>query len=211
VEAGARSHSRVPIRAACLILGVALSAGAAPQEIRALLDQAAGAMAARHYVYPASGSAMALYREVLVLDPGNSEAAQGLERLVEHFLQEAAAAIDQERYGAAETMLSRARMVDPEDPDIAPLETQLELLENATRHEVHLDWRKVAARSPELTPVLVELGRQARREGCRAVITVSNDSEARWVYEQLSQAPGERRIQAQVRIASPSAVAILCF
>lgn len=180
-------------------------------EIRQLLDYAAAAVRAGQLIYPARGSAMSLYHEALVLNPDNPEARRGLERLVDHFLSEATAAIEVERYSKANGALSRARMVDPDNPNIEPIAAELRLLENAERRRTVLDWRLVAARSSELTPTLTRAGARARNEGCRAVISVSSDAEGRWIYEQLSRAPGERRIQAQIRIASPSAVEVLCF
>ena len=154
---------------------------------------------------------MSLYHEALVLDPDNPEARRGLERVVDHFLSEATAAIAVERYSKANGALSRARMVDPDNPNIEPIAAELRLLESAERSRTVLDWRLVAARSSELTPTLTRAGARARNEGCHAVISVSSDAEGRWIYEQLSRAPGERRIQAQIRIASPSAVEVLCF
>jgi hypothetical protein len=211
MEARAESHSRTSFRALLLILGALCCSGATSVNVQALLDQADAAYAAGHYVYPARGSAMSLYHEALTLDPDNAEASRGLERLVEHFLQQAASAIEKERYNKAGSLISQARMVDPENPNIEPMARELALLENADRYEVRLDWRQVSERSSALGPVLKDLGARARRDGCHAVITVSSDSEGRWVYQQLTSAPGDSRIQAQIRIGSPSAVTIVCF
>lgn len=211
MEARAESHYGTSFRALLLIAGLLWCSRAVSEDVRALLDQADAAFAAGHYVYPARGSAMSLYHDALALDPGNLEARRGLERLVEHFLQQAAQAIEEERYNKAGSLISQARMVDPENANIEPMDRELDLLESADRYEVRLDWRQVSQRSPELEPVLRKLGARARKEGCRAVITVSNDREGRWVYQQLSNAPGAKRIQAQIRIGSPSAVTIVCF
>jgi len=211
MEARAESHPRTSFRALLLILSTLCCSGASSADVRGLLDQAGAAYAAGHYVYPARGSAMSLYQEALSLDPDNAEAGRGLERLVEHFLQQAASAMEDDNYNKAGSLISQARMVDPENPNIGPMARELELLENADRYQVRLDWRKVSARSPDLGPVLKDLGARARRDGCHAVITVSSDGEGRWVYQQLSSAPGEKRIQAQIRIGSPSAVTVVCF
>lgn len=181
------------------------------QAIAALLEAAEAAFAAEQFIYPARGSAMTLYHEVLVIAPDNLEARRGLERLVDHYLGEATAAIARGRYIRAESALSRARMIDRDNPNIEPIAAELRLLENAERTRAGLDWRLVAQRSSKLTPTLIRLGSKARQPGCRAIISVGNDAEGRWLYQQLSKAPGERRIQAQIRIASPSAVEVLCF
>jgi hypothetical protein len=180
-------------------------------QIDNLLENATTAQLVGQLIYPARGSAMSLYHEVLFIDPGNPAAQRGLEQVVDHFLGDAAAAIAAERYSKARGALSRARMVDPNNTNIEPIAAELRLLEKAERSRTVLDWQLVAARSSELTPILRRAGVKARKDGCHAVISVSNDAEGRWIYQQLSRAPGERRIQAQIRIASPSAVEVLCF
>jgi hypothetical protein len=154
---------------------------------------------------------MSLYHQVLTLQPDNAQARTGLEQLVEHYLNEASRAISQERYTRAHGALSRARLVDRTNPNIEPIAAELRLLEQAQRIRTTLDWRLVAARSGELTPTLRKAGSQARKDGCQAIISVSSDAEGRWIYQQMSGAPGDRRIRAQIRIASPSAVEVLCF
>ena len=179
--------------------------------ILSLLDAADAAWRDKHLIYPAQGSAMTLYYEILQRSPGSAEALWGLERLVEHFLGLASVALERRQYTKAGAMISRARLVDPDNPNIEPMSVQLRLLENAHREKVTLDWRKLAERSSDLGPVLRRIGTLAKREGCRATISVSNDAEGRWVYQQMSRAPGDTRIRAQTRIASPAAVEVLCF
>ena len=207
----------------CCMLGVTqgwsaespgVAAGSEPtdsNEVTQLLMQASAAVSREQFIYPARGSAMSLYHEVLTLEPGNGEALQGLETLVEHYLSEASVAIAEQRYTRAHGALSRARMIDRSNPNIEPIAAELRLLEEAERIRTVLDWRLVAERSNQLAPVLQKAGRQARQDGCRAIISVGSDAEGRWVYQQMSNAPGDRRIRAQIRIASPSAVEVLCF
>jgi hypothetical protein len=181
------------------------------ERVTELLALAAAAVRAEQLIYPARGSAMSLYHEVLTLAPDNLQARRGLEQLVDHYLVQASEAIAEERYASAHGALSRARMIDRSNPNIEPIAAELRLLEEAKRYRTALDWRQVANRSGELRPALHLAGAQARKDGCRAIISVGSDSEGRWVYQQMSNAPGERRIRAQIRIASPSAVEVLCF
>ncbi len=208
----ALTSSPLPTGLASAAEAVAKPGAPAEEEaLSRLLEQAEAARASGHLIYPVSGSAMALYQEAALLAPDSAEARRGLERLVEHFLTEASAAMARDQLIKAGSMLSKARMVDRDNPNIKPLAAELRLLEEATRHRTTLDWRLVAERSAELSPTLKRIGARAREPGCRAVISAGNDAEGRWIYGQLSQAPGERRIQAQIRIASPSAVEVLCF
>ena len=189
------------------------SSGVASEDpqIRELLDRAEAAARAEQLIYPARGSAMSLYHEVLALAPDNLEAQRGLEMLVDYYLGQASQAIAEERYTRAQGALSRAKLVDRSNANIEPIAAELRLLEEAQRYRTVLDWRLVSARSSELKPALRSAGSRARRDGCRATISVGSDAEGRWVYQQMSEAPGDRRIRAQIRIASPSAVEVLCF
>ena len=177
----------------------------------ALLDRAEAAERTGHLVYPARGSAMSLYHEALSADPGNEHALAGLTRIAEHYLEAAQQAMDRHALIKADSLLSRARMVYPDYPGIEAIAGQLALLEGAERTLETLDWRAVAARSPSLKPRLHRLGSAAKQGDCRVTISVSNDAEGRWIYRQLSDAPGKGRIRAEVQIASPAAVEILCF
>ncbi len=188
-----------------------VTAGSDAAAVTGLLEQAEAAFDAAHYIYPAAGSAMSLYHQALVLEPENPEARRGLERLVDHFLGSAVDAIEQRRLTTADAMLSRARLVDRDNPNIKPIEAQLRLIENAKREKLVLDWRKLSRRDPGLAPRLEQIGALARQPGCRTTITVSNDSEGRWVYRKLNGAQGEARIRADLRIASPPSVEVLCF
>lgn len=200
---------------AAVILGTA-AAAAAPAasegpSVTALLDAAEAAERANHLIYPARGSAMSLYHEVLFTAPGNEHAMAGLTRLAEHHLELAQIALDQGQLLKADAMVSKARMIYPQYPAIDAMSHQIELLENASRTRETLDWRLVASRSGDLKPQLYRLGGIAKTGDCRVTINVSNDAEGRWVFQQMNAADGEHRVRARVKIASPAAVDILCF
>ncbi len=55
----------------------------ADEKVDALIEKAQRAMLDRHFIDPVAGSALSLYREVLIIEPDNGEALQGLQRLSE--------------------------------------------------------------------------------------------------------------------------------
>lgn len=200
--------------AALLALLLLLPAGPAladPAGIDAMLDAAEAAERAEHLIYPARGSAMSIYHDILFEDPTNEHALAGLARLAEHFLVQAQAALDKDQLLKADAMVSKARMIYPDYPPVATMAHQIALVETAERTRETLDWRLVAERSQALTPKLQRLGRIAKQGDCRVTINVSNDAEGRWVFQQLNSAQGDTRVRARVKIASPAAVDILCF
>ncbi len=185
-------------------------------QVNALLDAAEAAERQDHLIYPASGSAMSIYHEVLFVDPGNTDAITGLTRLAEHYLEQAQLALekgaaDKRQLLKADSLVSKARMIYPEYPAVATLAHQIELFETAERTRETLDWQLVASRSDSLTPQLQRLGRVAKGGDCRVTINVSNDAEGRWVFQKMNAAAGPGRVRAQVEIASPAAIDILCF
>lgn len=197
-----------------LVLGLlaAPALGVEPDStVFALLDAAENAERQGHLIYPASGSAMALYHEVLFLEPDNGHAREGLVRLAEQHLEAAQKALDSGQLIKADSLVSKARMIYPEYPAIETLRRQIQLMENAQRTRRTLDWRQVAERDPALDSELLRLGGVAKRGDCRVTINVSNDAEGRWIYQKMNRAAGTGRVRAEVQIASPTAVDILCF
>jgi hypothetical protein len=211
--ASSRFACHLLIGASLLAVSAVLLAGGATanDQIDALLDAAEAAERRDHLIYPARGSAMSLYHEVLFLDPENPHALEGLVRLAEHYLEAAQAALDKDRLLKAGSLVSKARMIHPDYPAVEAMQRKIEMLESASRTRVTLDWRLVADRSPELTDDLTRLGRLAKSGDCRVTINVGNDSEGRWIYRSMNAAGGDGRLRAEVKIASPSAVEVICF
>jgi hypothetical protein len=164
-----------------------------------------------HLTYPSQGSALALYDRVMILDPGNDEARRGLERVVERYLEMALSAAGQRRFSNADAMLNRARLVDPEHPGIAPTVAQVRMLTDAERQVIRLDGQRLRDHDPGLKQTLRQAGVASRGDGCRARITARSDPEGRWIYQQMSEAPGQGRIQAELDIGSSPRIEVLCF
>lgn len=190
--------------------GPALDAAEAA-EVERLLDRAERAIANDHLTYPSTGSALALYDRVRILDPDNESARRGLERIVERYLELAIGAAEQRRFSDARAMLDRAYIVDPEHAGIAPTRAQIALLDDAERHVIALDGEQLRNRDPALQDTLRQAGATSRGQGCRAEITARNDSEGRWIYQQMSAGGGQTRIQAHLNIGSPPRIEVLCF
>jgi len=85
------------------------------ENVDALIGQAQRAMRDRHFIDPAEGSALALYRSALALDPSSGEAHQGLQRLAEVLLARVQSALDERQFDAALQALENARSIDPSD------------------------------------------------------------------------------------------------
>lgn len=177
--------------------------------VQRLLDAAREALAEDRLTTPAERSAYGYYRQILDMAPAHPAATHGLERIVERYIVLVRRAIERERWPSAQTLLQRASLVDNAHPGIEPLRRQVELLARAVRLALDVERPALDRRSDELARQLANFGRQARRANARVTIRVGNDADGRWIYEQLSRAPGERRIRAGIEIGLPPKVTIL--
>jgi periplasmic protein TonB len=113
--------------------GKAASSGAAPatavpateEKVDTLIAQAQLAMRDRHFIDPAEGSALSLYRSALALDPTSGEARQGLRRLAEVLVARVQTALDEKQYEAALQALETARNIDANDPRLPALDERI--------------------------------------------------------------------------------------
>jgi TonB family protein len=104
---------------------VAKAPVAADEKVDLLIEKAQQAMQDRHFIDPAEGSALALYRNAMRLDPGNGEARQGLQRLAEILYARVQSALDERKIDVALQSLETVRSIDPSDARLAPLDERI--------------------------------------------------------------------------------------
>jgi periplasmic protein TonB len=100
----------------------------AEENVDVLIEKAQQAMLDRHFIEPAEGSALALYRNALLLDPANGEARQGLQRLVEILIVRVQSALDERKFDVALQALETARSIAPDDGRLASLDGRIAAL-----------------------------------------------------------------------------------
>lgn len=181
------------------------------ERVNALLDRAEAAFRDERLLHPAADSALTHYLAVLELVADQQHALNGIERIVEHFLQRAQEAVRQQRWAAARSMLDRARLVDADHPSLPSLYTQLQRLRDAERIRLDLSSTAVRDRTTEAADALARLGVRARQANARVLIRAGSDVQGRWIYAQLNRAPGDRRIRAEMEIGWPPRVVVVLF
>jgi protein TonB len=97
----------------------------ADEKVDALIEKAQQAMLDRHFIDPAAGSALSLYREVLIINPDNGEARQGLQRLSEILIARVQSALDDRKFDAALQFLETARSIDATDRRLSALDEKI--------------------------------------------------------------------------------------
>ncbi|MYK45355.1 MAG: hypothetical protein F4029_03910 [Gammaproteobacteria bacterium] len=174
-----------------------------------LIDTAERALDDDRLLTPEDDSAYFYYQQASAMAPNHPATRRGFERIVERYLQLAQLAMEREQWPHAGFMLARAEYVDRSHTGIAPMREQLEMLSNAERLTLRLDRTALRERTPGIASELVEFGRQARSDNARVSIRVPSDADGRWVYQQLSRSPGEKRIRGRIEIGLPPQVTVL--
>jgi hypothetical protein len=177
--------------------------------IAALLEAAAEAFENDRLITPPGDNAYERLLAVLALDPDNPQAAERIERIVERYLEFAIRAAEQGYFPRARSMLDRARIVQRDHPQIKQLEETVALLAQAKRVRIGLDRGAVAARDASASARLRNIGARAKMPNTRVTIVARSDAEGRWMYQQMREAPGERRIRAELTIGSPPSVELI--
>jgi protein TonB len=112
------------------------SAAAGPSAPAATLDEvlekARLAMDERRYIEPARNNALEHFRQVLVMDPNNAEATEGLKRLGGLLIARARTALDERRFDNALAELEAARSIDAADPRLAEVDARLDSMRAQT-------------------------------------------------------------------------------
>ncbi|MDP9089880.1 MAG: TonB family protein [Pseudomonadota bacterium] len=115
----------VPAKGAPTPAAAVKPASEVDDKVDALIEKAQQAILDRHYIDPAQGSALSLYREVLSVNPENGEARQGLQRLSEILISRVQSALDDRKFDIALQSLETARSIDPSDRRLSALDEKI--------------------------------------------------------------------------------------
>lgn len=123
--APAPAAASAPAKGAAVPAAPVKSAAEADEKVDALMEKAQQAMLDRHFIDPVAGSALSLYREVLIINPDNGEARQGLQRLSEILIARVQSALDDRKFDTALQFLETARSIDPSDRRLSALDEKI--------------------------------------------------------------------------------------
>jgi tetratricopeptide (TPR) repeat protein len=177
--------------------------------ILTLLDQADQAVKQKRLTRPRGDNAAAYYRQVLKLQPGFEEAEQGLENIVDRYLEWSDAAVQQGRLDRARDYLLQARQINQQDPRLDALAQRLRQASKRGSGYTRLDSKQVKLRSAALVQVLGRLADQVRVENARVIIEAPTDAQGRWIYQQLNRRHEDYRIRANMRIDPQAGIRLL--
>lgn len=120
-----QSPPKVPQQATQQTPAAGNTAPATEEQVDLLIEKAQQAMSERHFIDPADGSALTLYRNALLLAPDNGEAREGLQRLAEVLFSRVQSALDERKFDVALQALETARSINRNDGRLAGLDERI--------------------------------------------------------------------------------------
>lgn len=127
-EAPSQPEAAHPLEKATGSEGISDPVDPRKNRIEHLIALAQAAFEEHRLTIPAKASAYDYYREVLELDPDNTEAASGIGRVVRRYQTLAAGRIERARYGEARQFIRRGLRVRPGDDKLLSLSDKLSTL-----------------------------------------------------------------------------------
>jgi len=183
---------------------------AAPDTSLALLAAAEKALAADRLMSPSHDNAYDRYRAVLMLRPGNEQAASGLQQVFLRYLALTRSALAKARWHQAETYLARANIVSPDHSLIKALASQLkeqrsaQLRADAPNKEddtvFRLNAAQVARRDPGMLSQLRGIAERMKETGETMLIVSLSDVDGRWLYSQMKASVPGFRLRGDIRL-----------
>lgn len=167
-----------------------------------LLYDALRALQQDRLLVPVDDNAYTRYRRVLALEPDNTLALEGIQNIVNRYLELAATASRQGRFAAAAEFIDRARAVDRDNPAIESARLALERDRNSGDLVFELDSAQLTAQSPELVEQLAAIASQAVASQAFVWITAPSDEKGRWIYGTLREQANGYRLRGNIELGS---------
>ena len=190
-----------------------------PQQkiVHRLLAEADYCLSRNQLLNPIADNAQDRYRSVLLMEPENERAKLGLQAIALRFVDLAQTAAKRGNLSEANTMIKYAKSIDnnPVVQDAAnSLRKQLVNIPPAIAYvagagEIVLDAKMLLSKDPQLTTHLTSVAHKAKQTDQFVLIIARNDTEGRWVYQQLRNAVPGYLVRGDIRIGSPARVKLV--
>lgn len=167
-----------------------------------ILYAALQALSEDRLLTPVDDNAHGRFKRVLAMDPKNELALEGLQNIVVRYLQLVGESMNRGIFDEAETLLGRARFVDPSHPGIAAAVEALRLEMNSNDLFFKLDYPSYSARSELAQNELADIARQTREHEAFFLITAPNDDLARWMVSVMREAVSGYRLRGNIELSS---------
>ncbi len=168
------------------------------RKVRDLLLAAEADLAENRLTTPAGNNALEKYRQVFELDESNSQAGEGLARIIDRYELLATGALNEKRFDEASAFLDRADLVIPDTPQISHLRESLRKARStASRQHQVRDLLRIAALDMKAGRYELPVGDNAREKYLRILELQAGQPEA---------VAGLKRIDAIYEQQNPSSI-----
>lgn len=181
------------------------SPSAAPPdpEVVELLEQARWAMDAGRLNHPPGFNARDYFQQVLLKDPANETAREGLRQVLDASIEQSLAAAQRGDFKQAELYLTRAGKFALADPGIRGARRYIHARSREVRREFELP--AAAVRRRDVTAINATLDLIAERavdNEALVEIFVEDDLQGIWLFEQLRRHAGREPLHATIQAAA---------
>ncbi len=203
----------------CLLIMPLMSEASLQVAINELLEKAEQDVLADRLTTPVSNNAYDRYKAVLLLDQGNQRAALGLRSIAARYMDMARFSVKKRRFAKARNQLSQAVYVNGRTPqtqrltqDIRKAEKQARLARveasgpapvikkvDAEQKTFSLNPADLSQRNQSVKSHLASLGQRVQDTKEYVLIYARNDSEGRWIYQQMRKASTGYRLRGDIK------------
>lgn len=167
------------------------------------------ALRADRLMTPPEDSAFHYFNRALALDPGNTVAEEGLQDILQRYLQLADTASWQGQFDNAELFLRRAADVDDQHPGIQVARDKLQLERQRTHSVYRIDSGGLRSRHEDVVRQLQDVAAVLAANDIFVLITAPSDETGRWIYAQLQDALSNQRVRADIEIGEQASVRLV--
>jgi len=176
------------------------------QFIADLLYEALQALDNDRLLTPVDDNAHGRFKRVLAYEPDNEIALEGLQDIVQRYVELAEQSMRRGLFEEAKTFLDNARFVDASHPDIAGASLALQSEMNSADLFFNLDNREFAGKTEKAMVQLADIAEQARQENAFFLITAPNDEQARWMFGIMRDAVSGYRLRGNIELSSQTTI-----
>lgn len=183
------------------------------QVIEQLLTRGDMALAQQRFSEPTSGNAYDIYKAVLILDPGNVRAIDGLKKDADGYVGLVQENLRGKHFDTALKQAQKGLVMFPTNSSLKVLEADVRKARAAYKlpaprmavagpNQILLPADALKAQSPEVEAQLQAIAARVVASNESVVIYARSDSEGRWIYKVMKKAAGDYRIRGDIKIAA---------
>ncbi|HEY6529488.1 MAG TPA: hypothetical protein VIZ65_12405 [Cellvibrionaceae bacterium] len=180
-------------------------------KIESLLERADLALSMAALTEPVSENANDLYRAVLIMDPANLRAQEGIKKVSDAYPAQVEEAIAGKQYDAALRKLQKGLILFPANTQLKQMDAQIKAAKFAQTQAaaksttIALPITELTAKTPALEATLRNIAKRVVASNEILIINARNDAEGRWIYKTMKDSVGAR-LRGDIKISGAPSI-----